>query len=489
MQVLAEHLLDANFSRVQEDSVGNSGATSDELDANVQHNLSDAIAILPKLTTGIDVNVRFDHIRSLEYTSHTAVFDILGIDLVHGWLLDTQDASTAAAIGKKSYNEVVLNLVSVLGEDAAQAQVNTLSPTHSGRPTPVPASTALPPDRRQVHLPPPSAATPAPQSGTDAPSSDVGTSSSPRKAAEISQLSDTVESALRIQIPEGPSAASDIRSLSTSDSAVSQDSVISAINALMGDTVKDAFKTPIQTPAGDSAVHHQSLPPQGEPGMGQPSQPPRSQTIKPLELSQTRDEGAVHDALLAQQFLDSNPSQLTIYGLASLHDGLHNNQLAVLFRNNHFNVLLKREGGLYILVTDQGYLYEPDIVWEHLSNVDGDTQLLNWELRPFTAHALNTPSTTAVTTDDIGNRADIVDSHVNRDSDADFALAMQLQHEEEERARGAEERRQTAAAEQYGRSQQQPATSGSAPHESQGQAGGRSGKKKKDKTARDCCVM
>ena len=38
--------------------------------------------------------------------------------------------------------------------------------------------------------------------------------------------------------------------------------------------------------------------------------------------------------------------------------GLNNNQLAVFFRNNHFNLLHKRDGALYILVTDQGYLYE-----------------------------------------------------------------------------------------------------------------------------------
>ena len=33
-------------------------------------------------------------------------------------------------------------------------------------------------------------------------------------------------------------------------------------------------------------------------------------------------------------------------------------QLAVFFRNNHFNVLFKRNGALMTLVTDQGYLHE-----------------------------------------------------------------------------------------------------------------------------------
>ena len=38
--------------------------------------------------------------------------------------------------------------------------------------------------------------------------------------------------------------------------------------------------------------------------------------------------------------------------------GLNNHQLAVLFRANHFNVLFRRRDSLYVLVTDQGYLYE-----------------------------------------------------------------------------------------------------------------------------------
>ena len=35
------------------------------------------------------------------------MFDLLGIPLVHGWLVDPQDATTAAVFGNKSYNELV----------------------------------------------------------------------------------------------------------------------------------------------------------------------------------------------------------------------------------------------------------------------------------------------------------------------------------------------------------------------------------------------
>jgi len=44
-----------------------------------------------------------------------AVFDLLGIALVHGWLVDPQDATTAAVFGNKSYNELVEMLFLVRG--------------------------------------------------------------------------------------------------------------------------------------------------------------------------------------------------------------------------------------------------------------------------------------------------------------------------------------------------------------------------------------
>lgn len=43
---------------------------------------------------------------SHQFTNETAVFDLLDISLVHGWLVDPQDAATTAALGQRSYNEV-----------------------------------------------------------------------------------------------------------------------------------------------------------------------------------------------------------------------------------------------------------------------------------------------------------------------------------------------------------------------------------------------
>jgi hypothetical protein len=57
------------------------------------------------------------------------------------------------------------------------------------------------------------------------------------------------------------------------------------------------------------------------------------------------------------------------------------------FRNNHFNTLFKFEGGVYLLVTDQGYECESDIVWERLDSVNGDTTLCSSSFGPFVPHA------------------------------------------------------------------------------------------------------
>lgn len=55
-----------------------------------RQNMSDAMAILHKLQTGLDVNVKFTGVRVFEYTPECIVFDLLDIPLYHGWLVDPQ---------------------------------------------------------------------------------------------------------------------------------------------------------------------------------------------------------------------------------------------------------------------------------------------------------------------------------------------------------------------------------------------------------------
>ncbi|XP_061764519.1 ubiquitin carboxyl-terminal hydrolase MINDY-1 [Nerophis ophidion] len=81
------------------------------VELNFQQNMSDAMAVLPKLSTGLDVNVRFTGVTDFEYTPECIVFDLLDIPLYHGWLVDPQSPEMASAVGKLSYNQLVEKII------------------------------------------------------------------------------------------------------------------------------------------------------------------------------------------------------------------------------------------------------------------------------------------------------------------------------------------------------------------------------------------
>ncbi|XP_063296138.1 ubiquitin carboxyl-terminal hydrolase MINDY-1 isoform X1 [Pelobates fuscus] len=84
---------------------------SEALQLNFQQNVNDAMTVLPKLSTGLDVNVRFTGVQDFEYTPECIVFDLLNIPLYHGWLVDPQCAEAAQAVGKLSYNQLVEKII------------------------------------------------------------------------------------------------------------------------------------------------------------------------------------------------------------------------------------------------------------------------------------------------------------------------------------------------------------------------------------------
>ncbi|XP_041259932.1 ubiquitin carboxyl-terminal hydrolase MINDY-1 [Onychostruthus taczanowskii] len=176
--------------------------TSEGLQLNFQQNISDTMTVLPKLSTGLDVNVRFTGVSDFEYTPECIVFDLLNIPLYHGWLVDPQSPEQVQAVGKLSYNQLVEKII----------------------------------------------------------------------------------------------------------------------------TCKHAS-----------------------------------------------DSGLVSEGLAAEQFLQSTASQLTLHGLCELTARAREGELGVFFRNNHFSTVLKHQGHLYLLVTDQGFLREEGVVWESLHGVDGDS--------------------------------------------------------------------------------------------------------------------
>jgi len=79
---------------------------------NVRKNVDDAIAILPKLATGVDVNPRFHSTKAFEFTDEVAIFDLLDVSLFHGWIVDPEDEASAV-IGQMSYNQVVEYMINM----------------------------------------------------------------------------------------------------------------------------------------------------------------------------------------------------------------------------------------------------------------------------------------------------------------------------------------------------------------------------------------
>ena len=75
-------------------------------------NVSDAVVVLPKLQTGIDVNVKFSSgVSDFEYTSECIIFDLFNIALYHGWLVDPQQEDVVKAVNGLSYNQLVEKII------------------------------------------------------------------------------------------------------------------------------------------------------------------------------------------------------------------------------------------------------------------------------------------------------------------------------------------------------------------------------------------
>lgn len=84
---------------------------SEEERLNYEQNVHDGIAIFHKLQTGLDVNVKFSGVKDFEYTPECIVFDLLGIDLYHGWLIDPQQDELVRATAGLGYNQLVEKII------------------------------------------------------------------------------------------------------------------------------------------------------------------------------------------------------------------------------------------------------------------------------------------------------------------------------------------------------------------------------------------
>ena len=127
---------------------------------------------------------------------------------------------------------------------------------------------------------------------------------------------------------------------------------------------------------------------------------------KVISQKSSTNPDAVTEALVIENFLERSASQLTYHGLSELSSTMTDDEIGVLFRNNHFSTIYKvcctfmfilkslivfyilvntlkkqHQNELLQLVTDQGFLSEPNVVWETLSSIDGDGQFVDGQFR------------------------------------------------------------------------------------------------------------
>ncbi|XP_062326910.1 ubiquitin carboxyl-terminal hydrolase MINDY-2 isoform X1 [Osmerus eperlanus] len=109
MEYLGDYILDAKPKEI-----------SEAQRLNYEQNMSDAMAVLHKLQTGLDVNVKFTGVRVFEYTPECIVFDLLDIPLYHGWLVDPQMGDIVKAVGNCSYNQLVEKIISCKQSESSE---------------------------------------------------------------------------------------------------------------------------------------------------------------------------------------------------------------------------------------------------------------------------------------------------------------------------------------------------------------------------------
>jgi len=449
MSLVATRILDANArtatTGTDVDGASVKGTDFEAMDAeqaeamrqNQEQNVSDAMAVLPSLATGLDVNVRFRHALDFEFTAELAIFDLLDVTLCHAWVCDADYYPEASsAIGSRGYNQLMERMIELTcaEEDAMKQMSSSRMNDGSGVPGAEGADTAVP------------------------------IRSSPRRSRSEEEL---VQRAMQMSLEEGGvNAAEEVKEVNDDEE------VVSSIVAELVDR------------ASSSALDE-----------------------SPIDTSTTQQDNlatVVAEKLALHEFLDSSASQSTRGGLRSALGSIKERELVVFFRNNHFSTAFSLNGVLYNLVTDQGYLGEPDVVWEVLAvgadrgadtAVPPEGSFVNGAFKAFKPH--DDPGSLGTGTDEdaqmaaallasvkdtgaqgssaaassaaalpgdflrppIGPAASQPAHPAHPDSnpassrtmehtdDADYALAMQLQAEYEEEARRAEARRARQRAE------------------------------------------
>uniref|UniRef100_A0A2N9H9I8 MINDY deubiquitinase domain-containing protein n=1 Tax=Fagus sylvatica TaxID=28930 RepID=A0A2N9H9I8_FAGSY len=465
LSLVAERLIDSNSNANNKDA---------SYIVNQEQNISDAIDLLPRLATGIDVNIQFRRIDDFEFTPECAIFDLLDIPLYHGWIVDPQDYETADAIGSKSYNAVTGELVALETQNIEGVCKN--NPEEDCIDFAAATTAAL-----GVPSPCLSKATSfddSPRSVSDHQKGRKGDIEEEEELLRALMLSAEISTA--VSDPPVANISGGTPSVSLNEGACLKEIMpVDSVNGkavlmqcskvevpllnLLGKDTASVDESHVDISRGSEELQKQStfttdhesadkqdgcstteLSCLSSPYADSDSSSGRIQHIDGAEAltssvdgsepiyegeecildprtavfedrepvyegemvlaeqadkstldasnAKSKDEITPHQGELIRSFLKNNASQLTFYGLFCLQDGLKERELCVFFRNNHFSTMFKvskswnvlshdliidvaademptYDGELYLLATDQGYINQPDLVWEKLNEV------------------------------------------------------------------------------------------------------------------------
>ncbi|KAF5815789.1 putative MINDY deubiquitinase [Helianthus annuus] len=462
LSLVAERLIDSNSN------VDNKDAGYVE---NQQQNIADAIDLLPRLATGIDVNIKFTRIDDFEFTRECAIFDLLDIPLYHGWIVDSQDSDTSSAIGSKSYNTLMGELVALETQnmetvhkkiseedrvehlekgDLEEANEHLIIPTETVNPNSandkVVNGTVEEKLTTKANVDNGSAMKNCDDDlitfESDNESHDGQTNASESEKHErkdgIEKTGVEVLEKTEKSLPGSESSSPVDQSTLNGDvnevekinivETKSNESCSSSANVVL-ESSKDTTQTIVESNSLVSTANVID-------GEVATSAQVDNNVTSVDDTRPVNGPTAIQGELI-RNFLKNSASQLTVYGLFCLQEGLKERELCVFFRNNHFNTMFKFEGELYILATDQGYLNQPDLVWEKLNEVNGDTVFMNSNFKKFKAENHDTRSwdeqnARATTADYLARIDNAAQGNTSFSSDMQLAIALQQQEFEQQ---------------------------------------------------------
>ncbi|KAH7447288.1 hypothetical protein KP509_01G100500 [Ceratopteris richardii] len=229
----------------------------------------------------------------------------------------------------------------------------------------------------------------------------------------------------------------DKNALSDQNINVVQDDLVDHIN--LASAMRSSEKNSDLSPSSSSLAENSEHLNEGETQMALTAS--TSEIREPLYDGETNPAecpghiGIEEEGAIINNFLKNNATQLTYYGLFCLQEGLKERELCVFFRNNHFSTMFKYKGEIYMLMTDQGYMNQPDIVWEKLDEVHGDTVFVTGNFTEFQAGGSSSvwdeQGAIAATTNYLSSHQQ-PSRGVNESNftNRDLELAMSLQHQE-----------------------------------------------------------